>query len=215
MEHLDYSTEITKKIESIKNKVYSGEISLLDVELVSIFTELKDTLNIHNLSKYSITYEKIFQLLNQKFEELKLLLSSLDNDKVFSNYLNSKPEDSEIYQLLEECWREPFTINTLSLDFLESSKEKLDKRKGETYKIEHVDKIDFKDNFLLEIPTHKFTEKMMLFFNSIKDKLPCSYDEIFIEEKSQVKLFKNFVYLLHLLQLGKVQYQKETGFLYL
>lgn len=215
MEHLDYSTEITKKIESIKNKVYSGEISLLDVELVSIFTELKDTLNIHNLSKYSITYEKIFQLLNQKFEELKLLLSSLDNEKVFLNYLNSKPEDSEIYQLFEECWREPFTINTLSLDFLESSKEKLDKRKGETYKIEHVDKIDFKDNFLLEIPTHKFTEKMMLFFNSIKDKLPCSYDEIFIEEKSQVKLFKNFVYLLHLLQLGKVQYQKVTGFLYL
>ena len=131
------------------------------------------------------------------------------------NYLNSKPEDSEIYQLLEECWREPFTINTLSLDFLESSKEKLDKRKGETYKIEHVDKIDFKDNFLLEIPTHKFTEKMMLFFNSIKDKLPCSYDEIFGEEKSQAKLFENFVYLLHLLQEGKIQYQKETGFLYL
>ncbi|NGX49404.1 MAG: hypothetical protein K940chlam5_01002, partial [Candidatus Anoxychlamydiales bacterium] len=61
----------------------------------------------------------------------------------------------------------------------------------------------------------KFTEKMMDFFNSIKDKLPCSYDDVFEDEKIQSKLFENFVYLLHLIQLNKIKYEKNTNTLYI
>ena len=214
MEHLDYSKEITKKVEDIKNKVLSGEISLLDIELASIFTELKDTLNTYNLNKYSKTFKKAFNLLTQKFEELKLLLNSLHGEEISMNFLNTNPEDLEIYQLFKGCWRKPFILNALSSKFLEASKDRLVREKGDPITIELVERITIKEEFLLEAPSQKFTEKMMIFFNSIKDKLPCSYDEIFEESKSQVKLFENFVYLLHLLQINKIKYEKNTNTLY-
>lgn len=215
MEYKDFSEEINKKIESIKTRVLSGEVSLLDIELVPIFENLKDSLNIYNINKYSLTYNDAFQLLSQKFEELKIFLNYLDNKEKFLDFLKTNPKDSEIYQLFDDCWREPFIIDALSFNFLEYSKDRLIIEKGEPLIIESIDKIDSKGSFLLEIPTQKFTEKMMAFFDAIKNKLPCSYDEIFESESDQMKIFENFVYLLHLLQLGKIKYQKETDFLYL
>ena len=215
MEYKDFSEELNNRIESIKNKVLAGEISLLDVELVPIFENLKDSLTIYNISKYSSIYKSAFQLLSQKFEELKIFLSYLDNQDKFLKFLKSNPKDIEIYQLFEDCWRDPFIIDTLSLEFLEYSKDRLVTKKPEPLKIEHLDKINLKETFLLEIPEKRFTDKMLAFFNIIKDKLPCSYEEIFEDEFDQRKIFENFVYLLHLLQLGKIKYQKETNFLYL
>ena len=52
-ESKDISEEIDKKIEAIQLKVLSGEISLLDLELVPIFENIKDSLNIGNIDKYS------------------------------------------------------------------------------------------------------------------------------------------------------------------
>ena len=215
MENKDFSEEINNKIESIKNRVLAGEISLLDVELVSIFENLKDSLTIYNINKYSSTYKSAFQLLSQKFEELKIFLSYLDNQDKFLKFLKSNPKDIEIYQLFEDCWRDPFVIDALAMKFLEYSKDRLVTDKSEPLKIEPMEKINFKENFLLEIPEKRFTDKMLAFFDIIKDKLPCSYEEIFENERDQIKIFEYFVYLLHLLQLGKIKYQKETNFLYL
>jgi len=215
MEYKDFSEEINNTIETIKNRVLSGEISLLETDLVPIFENLKDSLTIYNISKYSRTYKSAFQLLSQKFEELKIFLSYLDNQDKFLKFLKANPRDIEIYQVFEDCWREPFTIDALSLKFLEYSKERLVLEKGEPLKIEPIDKIKLKEDFLLEVPEKRFTEKMLAFFNIIKDKLPCPYEEIFGDELDQMKIFENFVYILHLLQLGKIQYQKETNFLYL
>ena len=215
MEYKDFSEEINNKIENIKNRVFSGEISLLEIELVPIFENLKDSLTIYNISKYSRTYKSAFQLLSQKFEELKIFLSYLDNQDKFIKFLKTNPRDIEIYQVFEDCWREPFNIDTLSLKFLEYSKERLVLEKGEPLKIEPIEKIKLKEDFLLEIPEKRFTEKMLAFFNIIKDKLPCPYEEIFEDELDQIKIFENFVYILHLLQMGKIKYQKETNFLYL
>ena len=215
MEYKDFSEEINNTIETIKNRVLSGEISLLEIDLVPIFENLKDSLTIYNISKYSRTYKSAFQLLSQKFEELKIFLSYLDNQDKFLKFLKANPRDIEIYQVFEDCWREPFNINALSLKFLEYSKERLVLEKGKPLKIEPIDKIKLKEDFLLEIPEKRFTERMLAFFNIIKDKLPCTYEEIFEDELDQMKIFENFVYILHLLQMGKIKYQKETNFLYL
>jgi len=215
MEYKDFSEEINNKIETIKNRVLSGEISLLEIELVPIFENLKDSLTIYNISQYSRTYKSAFQLLSQKFEELKIFLSYLDNQDKFLKFLKSNPKDIEIYQLFEDCWRDPFIIDALSLKFLEYSKDRLVTEKPEPLKIEHLDKINLKETFLLEIPEKRFTDKMLAFFNVIKDKLPCSYGEIFENERDQIKIFENFVYLLHLLQLNKIKYEKNTNMLYL
>lgn len=97
---------------------------------------------------------------------------------------------------------------------MESCKDKLLGQKEKTNVIEHVDKVKVKGNFLLEISKHQFSERINDFFDSIKNKLPCPFDAIFEGERDQIKIYQNFVYLLHLLQSGRIKYQKETNFLY-
>ena len=137
-ESKDLSEEINRKIGEIQLKVLSGEISLLDLELVPIFENIKDTLNIGNINKYSMAFKNGFQLLVQKFEELKILINSLDKGNSFFQYLKSNPNDSEIYQLFNDCWVKPFNIESLSLNFLDYSNEKLSKERGGPLTIDHV-----------------------------------------------------------------------------
>ena len=211
----DITEDLNNKIQNIQKKILSGEVNLLDLELVPLFDELKDSLTVHNLEKSSETYKNACLLLNQKFDELKSMLNSLESEKQFLNYLNSNPSDLELYSLLNGCWRDVFVIDAMSLDFLELSQKRLSIDRGGPITIEHLKKAKIKGNFLLEIPKHKFTERMMNFFNSIREKLPCSLEDIFEEYTEQEKIYEHFVYLLHLLQLGKIKYLKETNVIYL
>lgn len=211
----DITEVLNNRIRDIQKKVLSGKVNLLDLELVPLFDELKDSLTVHNLEKSSETYKNACLLLNQKFDELISMLSSLESEKQFLNYLNSNPSDLELYSLLNECWRNLFTIDAISLDFLELSQKRLGIDRGGPITFEHLQKAKVKDKFLLEIPKHKFTEKMMRFYNSIRKKLPCSLEDIFEDYTEQEIIYENFVYLLHLLQLGKIKYLKETNVIYL
>jgi len=211
----DITEVLNNRIRDIQKKILSGKVNLLDLELVPLFDELKDSLTVHNLEKSSETYKNACLLLNQKFDELRSMLSSLESEKQFLNYLNSNPSDLELYSLLNECWRNLFTIDAISLDFLELSQKRLGIDRGGPITIEHLQKAKVKEKFLLEIPKHKFTEKMMRFYNSIRKKLPCSLEDIFEDYTEQEIIYENFVYLLHLLQLGKIKYLKETNVIYL
>ena len=213
-EYKEITEYINQKIEEVQRKVISGKIKLLNYELAPIFTELKKALNIENLDNSSKTYKAACELLNQKFEELRRLLSSLDSEQKFIDYLKSNPKDAEISRLFDGCWRKIFHVDGLSLSFLEFSKNKLCKDKGVPITIEHLDKVFSDEEFLLEIPEHNFTEKMFEFLVRIQKYLPCSFEEIFGDEQDQAKIYEIFVYLLHLLQLGKIKYQKETNTLY-
>ena len=206
--------ELNRKIKDIHDDILEGKISLLDLELVPIFNQIKDNLNVDNLDKHSLIYKNTCELLNQKFDELKNLLSSLDTQEKFTKYLNTNPTDVEIYELFNGCWSKTFTLDALSIDFLEISKEKLSKLIKKSYSIEHLQKKEEGGVFILEVPKLKFSEKMMEFFNSIQGKLPCPFDEVFEDDSDQIKIFEKFVYLLHLLQIGKLKYQKETKTLY-
>ena len=207
--------DLNNRIKGIQRKILSGEIKLLDLQLVPLSNELKDSVTVLNLEKSSLTYKNACSLLNQKFDELKSILNSLESQEKFLTYLNSKPSDLELYNLLNECWREIFTIDTLSLDFLELSQERLGIDKGGSIIIKHLSKAKVKDDFLLEIPKRKFTEKMMKFYDSIIEKLPCQFEEIFKGEKDQHKIYENFVFILHLIQSHKINYLKETNTLYI
>ena len=211
----DINQELNEKIAEIQKKILSGDINLLDLELVPLFDELKDSLTVQNLEESSETYKNACVLLEKKFDELRSMLSSLESEKQFLNFLNSNPSDLEIYDLLKECWRDVFTIDALSLDFLEVSQKRLEIDRRGPITIEHLHKTKIKDKFLLEIPKHKFTEKMMKFYNSIREKLPCSLEDIFEDYTDQEMIYEDFVYLLHLLQLGKLKYLKETNVIYL
>lgn len=211
----DFSEEIREKIRRIYDKVVDGEISLLDFELVPIFQELKDSLNMSNLSNYSKTYIEACGLLDKKFKELKDLLNSLDEERKFTEYLESEPPDCEISELFNDCWIKTFNSAILSYKFLEESKDRLIREKPSPLIIEHLQTEKTNEKFILKLPKHKFTEKMLAFFDSIKEKLPCSFYEVFDEKLDQIELYNQFVYLLHLLQNGVIQYQMETNTLYL
>jgi len=215
MEIIDFSEEINKKIEVIKEEVLSGRINLLDLELNAIFSDIKDSLSIFNIENYSESYVNACELLSRKFEELRNLLSSLDIEKKFLDFLKGNPKEKEITEIFRGCWNYTFELDALSLSFLEYASDRYCKEKIMDLKIEHLNKEKFNFQFLLEIPRLKFTEKINAFFNKISTKLPCYFEDVFDNELDQIKIYEQFVYLLHLLQLGKIKYQKNTNTLYM
>ena len=214
-ENIDLSEELNKKIEIIKDDILSGKTSLLELELNPLFHDLKDSLSIFNIENYSLTFKNVCELLNEKFEELKNLLSSLNIDEKFFEFMKTHPEDEEILEIFKGCWRKVFYIDGMSLNFLEYASDRFCKERIMELKIKHLIKGKIDDQFLLEIPKYKFTEKMTSFFNKIKEKLPCYFEDVFDDEGDQIIVYENFVYLLHLLQLNKIKYQKETNTLYI
>ena len=214
MEKIDFSEDINKKIENINDDVLSGKINLLDLELIPIFSDIKDSLSIFNIENYSESYVNACELLNRKFEELRNLLSSLDIEKKFIDFLKENPEEDKIIDIFNGCWNNYFELDALSLNFLEYAENRFCKEKTMDFTIEHLNKERSDYEFILEIPKLKFTEKVNAFFNKIRNKLPCYFEEAFEENIDQLKIYEQFVYLLHLLQLGKVKYQKETNTLY-
>ncbi len=207
--------EIQKKIKKVHQDVLEGKISLLEYQLVPIFNQLKDSLNISNINQTSKTYIEACELLDKKFEELKALLNSLDEEKRFQEYLKSEPEDSEILELFSGCWLKTFNLEPLSYTFLESSKERLMVDKTSSFTIQHLQKVEIDEDFILKLPKHKFTEKMLNFYEKIKKKLPCKFNEVFEDMENQIQIYENFIYLLHLLQLKKIKYQPDTDTLYI
>ena len=214
MEKIDFSEDINKKIEIINDDILSGKINLLELELNPIFSDIKDSLSIFNIENYSQSYVNACELLNRKFEELRNLLNSLDIEKKFMDFLKENPEENEIVEIFNGCWNNYFELEALSLNFLEYAENRFCKEKTMDFTIEHLNKESSDYQFLLEIPKLKFTEKVNAFFNKIRNKLPCYFEEVFEENIDQLKIYEQFVYLLHLLQLGKVKYQKETNTLY-
>ena len=215
-ESKDLSELIGQKIENIQKQVLIGKIKLLEFELVPIFNELKKNITITNLDTNSRSYKNACGLLDQKFEELKLLLSSLDNEKRFLDYLKLKPNEKEIAELFDGCWWKPFNLDVVSLEFLEESKQKLSIKRKLGIKIEPLIRKAVKgEEFLLEMSESSFTDNMTDFLDSIIGKLPCLFEQIFEDEKDQLELYKKFVYILHLLQAGRLKYQKDTNMLYI
>lgn len=211
MGYEDLAEELANYVDSIKKDVVTGKISLLEMELNPIFNRLKESLSIYNITNYSQTFQKACDLLTLKFEELKNLLNHLDNDELFSKFLKSKPSDIEIEQILRTCWRKTFHLEALSPDFMSYSHQRFSKDRQITEKIEHLTKEQIDGSFLLEIPRQKFTEKMMDFYKHIKSKLPCKFDELFNDFYDQIEIYEYFVYILHLLQIGKITYEKKKN----
>jgi chromatin segregation and condensation protein Rec8/ScpA/Scc1 (kleisin family) len=210
----DLVEKIKQKVEKIHQDVLDGKLSLLEYQLVPIFNELRDSLSVSNVNESSKTYIDACRLLDKKFKELKTLLNSLDEGKKFKKYFKSQPDDKEISNLFKGCWIKSFKIEPLSFKFLQSSKERLIYNKADSFTIEHPLKEHIEEDFVVKLPKHKFTEKMLIFYEKIKDKLPCKFNEVFSDSKNQIQLYQNFVYLLHLLQLKKIKYQPETDTLY-
>ncbi|MFX0010100.1 MAG: hypothetical protein ACFE9R_07285 [Candidatus Hermodarchaeota archaeon] len=211
----DFNSEIDIKIDKIKKEIVSGKISLLELELNSLFNEMEGFINTVNLEQYAITYKRAYEILEQKFEELKKLLRSLDDDRKIIAFLKTNPKDEEIYEIFKGCWHKPYYVEDLSLEFLFYATNRYCKDNIPRSEIVHLKKIPSKEDFLIEVPELQFIEKLNKYYEEIIKKLPCVFDQIFDEEHNQIKIYEHFIYLLHLLQQGRIKYHKETNTLYL
>ncbi len=207
--------EIHNQLIKVKEDILSGKIYLLELELNPIFQSIKDSVSKNNIFQYSQLFKETYLILNQKFEELKSLLMRMDNEQKFIKYLETNPKDLEIAVLYEGCWNGSLQVESLSFEYLQMSRNRLLNFLKEPINIKELSRLDFKDQFFLEIPKLKFTEKMNEYLQTIIDKLPCQFGDIFENEKDQMLLYEHFIFLLHLLQLGKIKYQKETKTLYI
>ncbi len=214
MEDLDLSEKINERIALIKDDVLSGKINLLELQLNPIFSEIKNSISIYNIENYSHSYKNAVELLNQKFEELKNLLSSLDIEKKFEDFLKTHPNEDQISDIFRGCWKKTFHFEPISLKFLDYASNRYGKKRITNFNIEHLTREKTNDQFLLEVPRYKYTEKISVFFDKIKEKLPCFFEDVFDNELDQIEIYEQFVYLLHLLQLGKIKYEKNTNTLY-
>jgi hypothetical protein len=215
VEELDLSEKINKRIALIKDDVLSGKINLLELQLNPLFSEIKNSISIYNLENYSKSYKNAVELLNDKFEELKNLLSSLDIEKKFEDFLKTHTREDQISDLFRGCWRKTFHLEPISLKFLDYASNRYAKERITNFPIEHLTREETNDQFLLEVPKYKYTEKISTFYDEIKHKLPCFFEDVFDNELDQIEIYEQFVYLLHLLQLGKIKYQKDTNTIYI
>ncbi len=215
MEELDLSEKINKRIALIKDGVLSGKINLLELQLNPIFSEIKNSISIYNIENYSHSYKNAVELLNQKFEELKNLLSSLDIEKRFEDFLKTHPNDDQISNLFSGCWKKTFHFEPISMKFLDYASNRYVKERTTHFTIEHLNKEETNEQFLIEVPKYKFTEKISAFYDKIKKKLPCFFEDVFDNELDQIGIYEQFVFLLHLLQLNRIKYEKNTNTLYI
>ena len=168
-----------------------------------------------NLDKSSSAFSKLCDIIETKFNELQIFLALFGQEKKFLTYLESNPSDIEISNLFKGCWYKTFNINSLSLEFLEKSKDFLENRRREGYTIENLQIPNKNENFVLEMRSISFQETIKNYFNEIYRKLPCNMEDLFEEIESQEEIYEKFIIILHLLQNGKIMYQKQTNFVYI
>jgi hypothetical protein len=211
---IDKSYSIIEQIEKIERDFINGNIKLLDYELVPLFESIESSLEVSNIDNHSSSYKKACELLYEKFKELKKLIRSFESEKLYLNFLKEEPTDQEITALFKGCWKRTFILNQTSAQFLEACKTKLCAKKKNKKNVLETEAVQSNEEFRLKIPKQKFSEKMIAFYQNIQDQLPCPYKEIFKQEKNQIEIYEKFIYLLHLIQMGKIKYQKETNYLY-
>ena len=147
MEELDLSEKINRRITLIKDDVLSGKINLLELQLNPIFSEIKNSISIYNIENYSQSYKNAVELLNDKFEELKNLLRSLDIEKKFEDFLKTNPNEAQISDLFSGCWRRTFYLEPISLKFLDYASNRYVRERISNYNIEHLTREKTNDQF--------------------------------------------------------------------
>jgi len=187
---------IFKEIQEIFEIINKGSENALSVDLFPIFQKFKRAINMSNLDVSSSTFSKLCSIIETKFNELQMFLALFGQEKKFLTYLESNPSNIEISNLLK------------SKNFLEN-------RRREGYTIENLQIPNKNENFVLEMRSISFQETIENYYNEIYRKLPCNIEDLFEELESQEEIYEKFFIILHLLQSGKIMYQKQTNFVYI
>ncbi len=206
---------VFKEIQEIFEIINKGSKNALSIDLFPIFQKFKRAINTGNLDVSSSAFSKLCSIIESKFNELQIFLALFGQEKKFLTYLVSNPSNIEISNLFKGCWYKTFNLNSLSLEFLEKSKDFLENRRREGYTLENLQIPKKNENFVLEMRSISFQEIIENYYNQIYKKLPCNMEDLFEDLENQEEIYEKFIIILHLLQNGKIMYQKQTNFVYI
>ena len=204
---------LLERISFLKNQVLIGKKSLLDEDLESIFIEFKDLISESDLETSIQIMNDGTIILEQKLEELRDFISFISQKNQILEYLKNPSSDEFFTKILNKIWQSPLQLPHFSLSFLSKSFERLVlNKKSNNLGIIFKEKPNLANPEIRELPEIDKPYKMKMFgyLNSIRQILPSTLDGLTNKAHSIDIYYESFSFLLHLLQLGYLTYNKSS-----
>jgi hypothetical protein len=204
---------LLERINFLKNQVLLGKKSLLDEDLEIFFVEFKDLISESDLETSIQIMNNGTIILEQKLNELRDFISFISQKNQILEYLKKSSSDEVFTKMLNKNWQSPLLLPHFSLSFLSKSFERLVLNKRSTnLGIIFKDKPELASPEIRELPEIEKPYKMKMFgyLNSIRQILPATLDDLTDDAQSIDDYYDNFSYILHLLQLGYLTYNKSS-----
>ncbi len=204
---------LLERISFLKNQVLLGKKSLLDEDLESLFIEFKDLISESELETSIQIMNDGTIILEKKLEELRDFISIISQKNQILEYLKNSSSDEAFSKILNIIWQSPLLLPHFSLSFLTKSFERLVlNKKSSNLGIFFKDKPNLASPDIRELPEidKPYKIKMFEYLNSIQPILPTTLEGLLNKNLFIDDYYKYFSYILHLLQLGYLTYNKSS-----
>ena len=207
-----FDTLLTRTRE-LRDRIQNNEGSMMEVDLKTIFFELKKELSPSDLELGLQIMDNGTHILERKLEEITQFIVFLtERDKILS-FLKRGPSEIQLARLLKPAWMAPFRFPHFSLKFLTKSWDQLVGRKpdrGAGSKFEHPSLTDKEPPEIIDSFEEPYEDQMLGYFKEISHLFPATMEEILASDGADENYFEHFSYILHLLQGGYLQFEKTT-----
>lgn len=212
---IKYLTTLLDYLGEVKERHEKGELSLFNIDIGEYFINLRKFIAPSTVDPSVKAMDGGTSLLERKIHELENLILFLDSREQIYQFITRVNNEEVLADLIRRSLTEPFNPPALASHFLLKSFRKLAERKilpiledsfaeipGEYGGIQEA---DMPDENIEELT---FNENMMNYFNSIQERLPASIYDI-LENEDEDEAFAHFIYILHLIQKGYVNFDPE------
>ena len=209
---------LLERISFLKNQVLIGKKSLLDEDLESLFVEFKDLISESELETSIQIMDNGTIILEKKLDELRDFISIISQKNQILEFLKNSSSDESFVKILNKIWQTPLLLPNFSLSFLTKSFERLVlNKKSSNLEILFKDKPILASPEIRELPEidKPYKMKMFEYLNSIRPILPATLDDLLNKNYSVDVYYENFSYILHLLPLGYLNYDKSSKIFFL
>ncbi len=208
---------LRKKIDQLKKKHERGEVEFLEENLKQLFIDLKNFTTPDLLNESIFTLRDGTMFLEEKIKEFERFISYLNNKEIVISYIKKCKEDKQLSNLLTQNIHSPVLFPRMSVSFLTESFNRLVKNKPTREKrgaLEIPRGYSPKSADLLQEQGEPFKIGMKDFYFRIKNVLPATIPEIMQTANNLDDYYRDFTYLLHLIQKNYLYYDKKSENIY-
>jgi hypothetical protein len=206
--------QLADHIATMRSYVSSGEISLIDQQLGPIFDSLRQLLTEDDLSKGLEILQNSTLFLTEKLDEINRFISQLSQREKYLRFLQQNPSDERLAGILSSVWNQPMRLFPFSIQFLHQSYTQLVQNKPIRrffHSGEVLESPSVKPTMKIDDKAAEFEIEMNMFYDELHSKLPLNLTEILSPYTEPEAYYTHFSYLLHLLYLGKLFFDRTTN----